>query len=387
MRLAIIIAAGIAITVGGVAAAQRTGASDAANRILVAPSSDPSLTTTLNRARIGERSVVTVATEPGVRRVTFYVDDPRVTRPRAVRTRAPFSISRGSKAWAVALSPGRHLMVAKVVMKDRTSRTLRAAYTVVRLYLSPSGVDSNPCSQTARCRSLERGYAYAPPGGIVELAEGAYGCDPIDGDRKTAVALRGADGAFPQIGCSLRVSAPWLRLERVNVNGTISFEPGADHSSFGSGTAHQFNIFGADDVTISSSTFDGGGQISNNQIWDEPAGSTPDRFSILGNTIRNFYGPTESSHSEGIYVGFSTDGLIAGNTFENNGTTAHLFFTWFGGESDPSRSLPRDICVRGNKFGATHGAYWAVDIRQEITPAAGIRIAPPPPTPSRGISG
>jgi hypothetical protein len=369
---------GIAIIVVGASVAGGSEASEAANRLLVAPNSNPSLAGALRGARIGERSLLTVATEPGARRVTFFVDDPRAAGQGVTKARMPFRFGRGTKAGDAALAPGRHLLVARIEYTDGRSKTIRASYTVVRLYLSPSGADSNPCTQTSPCRSLAHGYLVAPVGGVVELADGTYGCEPIAGNRKTAVALRGADGAAPRTDCSLDVSASWLKLERVNVSGRITFMPGANNSSFTSGAASGFNIFGADDVTISSSTFDGNGQISNNQIWDVPAGSTPDRFRILNNTIRNFYGPTEADHSEGIYLGYSTDGLIAGNTFENNGNTGHLFITWFGGQADPSSSSPRNICVRGNKFGATHGAYWAVAVRDEIPVDAGIRIARSP---------
>jgi hypothetical protein len=310
--------------------------------------------------------------------VTFYVDDAQASGSGAVRAKAPFALERGSKAGDEALMPGRHLLTATIEYLNGRSTTLRAPYTVIRHYLSPSGQDSNPCTQTAPCRSLGHGYQVAQPGGIVEVADGTYGCEPIVGNRETAVVLRGAAGVFPLIACDLDVRASWLKLERVNVAGRIAFLLGADNSSFASGTATSFAIFGADDVTISGSTFDGNGQVPNNQIWDRPSGSTPDRFRILDNTIKNFYGPTEETHSEGIFVGYSTGGLIEGNRFENNGNTAHVFFTWWGEQADPSSTYPRRMCIRGNRFGATHGAYYAVNVREDVPVTAEIRIARPP---------
>jgi hypothetical protein len=378
VQVARLIISGIAIAAAGVLVVGSSEASETANGLLVAPNANPTMARALRGARIGERSTITVTAGPRARRVTFYVDDLQTSHPGAVRSRRPFSLGQGSRAGDAALTPGRHLLAAKIEYLDGRSTMLRAPYTVIRLYLSPSGQDSNPCTQAAPCRSLGHGYRVAPPGGIVEVAEGTYGCEPIVGNRMTAVALRGAAGAFPRTECGLDVRAPWLKLERVNISGQIAFLPGSDNSSLTDGTATSFNIFGADDVSIIGNTFDGNGQVSNNQIWDEPAGSTPDRFRILNNTIKNFYGPTEADHSEGIFVGYSTDGLIAGNTLENNGNTAHIFFTWFGGQAAPSSSSPRNICVRGNRFGATHGAYYAVAIREEIPVTAGIRIARPP---------
>ena len=119
--------------------------------------------------------------------------------------------------------------------------------------------------------------------------------------------------------------------------------------------------------------------LSSNKIWDSPAGNTPDGFVIRNNTIRNFFVAADSSaHSEGIFVGYSTNGLIDGNTFENNGNTSHIFFSWWGTAGyqgqNPATIYPRNICVRGNSFGATHGAYFDVNFREEIPSNANITI-------------
>ena len=75
-------------------------------------------------------------------------------------------------------------------------------------------------------------------------------------------------------------------------------------------------------------------------------------------------------------MGYATNGLIEGNRFVNNGTTSHVFFTWFGGLADPATSYPRSICVKRNRFGSTHTAFWAISFREEIPSTADIRIDP-----------
>ena len=84
----------------------------------------------------------------------------------------------------------------------------------------------------------------------------------------------------------------------------------------------------------------------------------------------------QSAHSQAIYVGYSTNGLIEGNTFENNGTTSHIFFTWWGETANPSSSYPRNICVRNNTFrdGPDVFHYYDVNFRAEIPSSAGIVI-------------
>lgn len=71
------------------------------------------------------------------------------------------------------------------------------------VFLSPTGSDSNACSQAAPCRSFQRGYEKALPGQVVEAAGGLYGnqsmrrisgrTDPND------VIIRPAPGAIVSV--------------------------------------------------------------------------------------------------------------------------------------------------------------------------------------------
>ena len=168
------------------------------------------------------------------------------------------------------------------------------------------------------------------------------------------------------------VTRPSLRINGATVHGTVEFGSSATGSSITNSNAVGFNIFGADNVLIQGNTFDGQGNNPSNEIWDNPSGNTPDGWVIRNNTFRNFY--KDGSHSEAIFVGYSTNGLIEGNTFTNNGNTSHIFFSWFGNRADPATSYPRDMCVRGNTFNETHGAYYDVNFRAEIPAHANIRI-------------
>ena len=81
-------------------------------------------------------------------------------------------------------------------------------------------------------------------------------------------------------------------------------------------------------------------------IWDDPARQTPDDWVISDNGFRNFY-RDDGAHSQTLFIGFSTNGLIKGNTFVNNGNTSHIFFSWYGAKAEPWVSYPSDICVGG----------------------------------------
>ena len=54
----------------------------------------------------------------------------------------------------------------------------------------------------------------------------------------------------------------------------------------------------------------------------------------------------------------------------NNGNTSHIFFKGYGAKAEPWVSYPSNICVRGNRFGSMHGAYYDINFRPEMPFAA-----------------
>jgi chitodextrinase len=200
----------------------------------------------------------------------------------------------------------------------------------------------------------------------------------LAGKSSGAVTVRPAAGSSSfSVSGSLTITRPSLSIEHANLSGMITFDPGASGSGITSSSAMGFAIKGADDVRIEDNVFDGrGAKKDGGVIWDEPAGNPPSGWVVRNNDMRNFYTSDPSDHSQALYVGYSTDGLIEGNTFTKNGNTGHIFFTWFGNEANPSTSYPRNICVRGNTFNETAGAYVDINFRAEIPVSSGIKIAP-----------
>ena len=175
----------------------------------------------------------------------------------------------------------------------------------------------------------------------------------------------------------LSVSRANVTVDSLTVNGIVEFTASSSGSRLVRSTAMGFAIRGADGVVIEGNVLDGQGQVAQNWIHDTSSTQVPDNWVVRNNTIRNYYVASDSSaHTEGIFVGYSTTGLIEGNTFTNNGTTGHLFFSYFGATNNPSTSYPRNICVRGNTFNKTHSNYYAIQFRAEIPDSANIRIAP-----------
>jgi hypothetical protein len=208
------------------------------------------------------------------------------------------------------------------------------------------------------------------PGGFLSLS-GTY--SPNAFFQAVAVAPPGpltVRGPFTITG-DVTITRPDLRIEGATVDGTVGFHAGASGSSLLNSHAMGFDIFGADNVVIEGNDLDGRGTVFQNHIWDA-GGDTPDGWAIRGNSLSNYYHGDD--HSEALFIGYSRNGVVEGNTFTNNGTTAHIFFSWYGGIADPNVSWPRNICVRGNTFNATAGAYFDVNFREEIPTSANIKI-------------
>lgn len=163
------------------------------------------------------------------------------------------------------------------------------------------------------------------------------------------------------------ITAQNVTIRNTILTGAVKFTPSASGGKLLNSSAQGFYIFGADNVTLDDNVLDARGTDNINIIWDEPAGNRPDNFVIRNNHIMNVYSSTDpTSHNEGIYVGYSAGGLIEGNTFTNNGNSAQLFFTNFGNQFNDS-SYPRNICVRGNTFQETHGAYFDINFGGNVT--------------------
>ena len=159
------------------------------------------------------------------------------------------------------------------------------------------------------------------------------------------------------------------------MSGLVEFGPGSSGSKLTRSSALGFDIGGADDIIIDGNAFDGQGIDAQNTIWDS-RGDTPDGWVIRNNTFQNYFIDDGVTHSEALFIGYSTRGLIENNTFTNNGNTGHLFFSWFGDTADPTSSYPRNICVRDNTFNRKHEGTRDVDFRSEIPMSANLKIDP-----------
>lgn len=211
------------------------------------------------------------------------------------------------------------------------------------------------------------------PNGLLEI-EGTLTSDALAA--RILAAPAGPVYVRPPAGKTLTVStghaAPraGVTYDGVTFNDGIEFRPGINGCTVRSSQVlGGFNVFGAADITFESCTIDGQGREPRCHLWDRPAGQPARNVRILRCTLRNFYTTVSGDHTEALYVGFVDGLLVEGCTFVDNGTTGHIFFTWFGEKADPATSYPRGACVRACTFGARKGAYVDVNFRDELDPA------------------
>ena len=163
-----------------------------------------------------------------------------------------------------------------------------------------------------------------------------------------------------------------VTIQHAVFSGNVRFQATADGVTVEDSRLLSFSIEsgGVDGFTMRRSVLDGECRIGQNFVY----GATNFRF--LGNTFRNYHVcANEALHSEAMFIGaLSNGGLIEGNTFVDNGTTGHLFFTWFDGT--PGVDHPRNICVRGNTFIRSLNGYYHVQARSEIPDSSNISIDP-----------
>lgn len=218
-----------------------------------------------------------------------------------------------------------------------------------------------------------------PPAGNTLLLSGTMTASVFQ--QKVGAAPSGALTVRPAAGQPSFTVTGEVTLTRANV--TVQHGNFADFLIEGSADnttvedSHLLSFYarqgGVNNLLLQRNMFDGEYRVNQNWMYDAT------NFRILNNTFRRYDDQSDpNNHSEAIFVASGNrNGLIQGNTFDNNGRTGHLFFSWWGGSDSDSATWPRDICVKGNRFTNTHGAY-DIQYRQEFPSSWPLYIEPPP---------
>jgi chitodextrinase len=261
------------------------------------------------------------------------------------------------------------------------------------LFVSPSGSDSNACTQAAPCQNLARAFTLAPAGSTVQLASGNYGCAGIGGSKSADVTFVAASGATPWVTCELDISASHIALNGIKVAGLRMSETASyitlrnvdvtcqDQAPFplwdGKCSA---GIFGAPSHFLMQGgsvgpTWDNGSTSpGNSQIGIPYGGSTSGASDIVFDGVR--------FHDNRIaYVGVHSECLMLGG---GNGVTIRdsrfdhcnifdLFVTWWNFVS-PQYPQPTNLTFENNWFFDTLDHNYTLFFSDHVTSYSGVTV-------------
>jgi hypothetical protein len=217
--------------------------------------------------------------------------------------------------------------------------------------------------------------AGAPPGNVLELS-GTMSSEEFD--ERVGSAPEGPLVVRPAAGEGSFTVTGDVTVRRANVTiqhgvfRDMHVEETANGLVVEDSELRAFHVDGASDWILRRNTLDSQCLVAQNFVYGAR------NFLIADNTIRNYHlCSDESVHSEAFFFGARNDGgVIEGNTFIDNGTTGHLFFTWWGGDVGEHSTYPRNICVRANTFIRSHNGYYHIQFRSEFEGTENIDIDP-----------
>lgn len=237
-------------------------------------------------------------------------------------------------------------------------------------------------NQALPCLSLDKAYSLAQCGDDISIGAGTYSAaqtftyDASKASCSSYIHFTGSGSHASVFTGTLDWNAAWVWVENITLNhsteeSALTWYATADHIKLtDSNIFASWTLRGSDVVTLDGNDFDGqySSAIAHNQILPVEGGTDGNTdITITNNTFQRYDPQTSGNHSEAMFIDAYTNGmLIEGNTFDNNGTTAHLFFTWFNGSATDSSTWPQNICVRGNTFTNNHNDFYHIQARTEI---------------------
>jgi chitodextrinase len=246
-----------------------------------------------------------------------------------------------------------------------TASTDSCTASSANLYLSPSGSDSNPCSRTAPCLSLNRAYRVAEPGDVVDVADGTYGNQTINFDStKTStsdVLFRAAAGAEPSFGFAELYSGH-ITVEGLTFRTGWRTWDGIGDFTFRNVHAQLLYIFGTHDVSVLGGDYGPSSDAYSFISATAPGATVPTNILIDGVRFHDFTRSSNTQHTECLHA-VSVQGFTVRNSHFERCAVMDLFLT-----SNPNSSQPfRNVVIENNFFGKTiSGGYYSVFFDQRV---------------------
>jgi hypothetical protein len=380
----------------GVAAAGK-GAEAAGTKIQLVASSSPDRSAPHplgGSSPLGK--VYIFAAGDAIRGVAYALDG----KPYRRTAKAPYDLVGRTGAGAalpfstVGLNDGAHILVARITVRGAV-QTVRATFTVHRLFLTANGSDGGPCTRAAPCKTLSHGFDAAKPGQAVELADGFYDCKSIRGDKSDDVTFVAAEGSTPSTTCELAVSASHVAFRGIQLDG---LRLGAQANFV---TLRQTNITCKDQAPFrlydgkcsaglfiqapaSNFTMTGGsvGPTMDNDAAHTPGnsqigiayggGATPSRNLYFDGVRFHDNRIAPGAHSECLMVG-GGDGITIRNSRFDHCSIFDIYFTWWNFVS-PAYPVARNILLENNWFSEPTPSAYAVRFGDYMTQFENITV-------------
>ena len=234
-------------------------------------------------------------------------------------------------------------------------------------YLSPSGADSNACTQAKPCKTLNRGYRVAAPGQTVELAAGTYADTALSPDSsKTSAAdvvFRPAAGATVTFSAQLHVSAQHLELQGMHFTSKLWIEASAADVTMRDNTLKNFDLYSSGTQSSQDISFIGGsiGPSANENSRIASNGTStsasPKNILIEGVDFHDFTTtPGSEAHVECLQV-WAVDGLTIRNSKFRNCEVFDIFLQKLPGGA---AATPSNILIENNFFDCCRSGFYSI---------------------------
>jgi hypothetical protein len=240
--------------------------------------------------------------------------------------------------------------------------------TGASVYLSPSGSDSNSCSQSSPCQSFARGYRVAQAGQVVEVAAGTYANQSIGLDSSktstTDVTIRPASGASVIVGSKplsqqlrggigLAVSGgKHVTVRDMTIRGDVEASGGAEDVTFENLTSAN-GLIGVYAPTRDI-TFRGGSYGNTNryqsQIYPAANGTHNYNFTIDGTTMHDVRSDDLVNYHVECMLVSDAIGAVIRNMHTYN---CDVFDVSIGVFSD---GILSNVLVENNMFSSSNGS-------------------------------
>jgi hypothetical protein len=308
-----------------------------------------------------------------VRRVSYYIDDPRKQRrPVHVASRSPFDLRGQTRSGAAlplsvdGLEGGKHVVTAVMELEGGKERSLRVTFTALRWYLAPTGDDAGTCSRVRPCKTLSRAIAASRVGAVIEASDGFYGCETVSGTAQ--VTIRAAANARPWIACPTTLNNGGASLHLDKVSGLTLERMWISGVEFDGGSQITFrNVHVTCRDTEPFQLWDGhctakleggpsgfrmiGGEIG--PTWDNDTGSSPGGSRLFGDNLlldgvtfnENKRGP--GAHTECLMIR-GGNGVTIRNTRFPLCNIFSIYFTYWDWTGTPP---PRNVLLENDYFG------------------------------------